>query len=78
MSASSPFGSRVKHKKGTLRDTIHLRAEATLSRYYTYLWFFICREGIANAVVCPDDIDKNEWIAVHGRFLYSVITVFSY
>lgn len=23
-------------------------------------------EGIANAVKCPEDVDKNEWIAVHG------------
>ena len=52
---SSPYGSRVVHKKGTLRDSLHKLAEATLTR-----------EGIANAVKCPDDVDKNEWIAVHA------------
>lgn len=30
---SSPYGTRVTHKKGTLRDTLHKRAEATLTRY---------------------------------------------
>lgn len=25
------------------------------------------RGGIQAAVVCPEDVDPNEWIAVHGR-----------
>ena len=28
----------------------------------------ICRGGIEAAVVCPEDVDPNEWIAVHGTF----------
>lgn len=30
---SGTYGTRVAHKKGTLRDTLHKRAEATLTRY---------------------------------------------
>lgn len=27
------------------------------------------RGGIEKAVICPDDVDPNEWIAVHSRFV---------
>ena len=30
---SGTYGTRVAHKKGSLRDTLHKRAEATLTRY---------------------------------------------
>lgn len=30
---SGTCGTRVAHKKGSLRDTLHKRAEATLTRY---------------------------------------------
>ena len=29
------------------------------------------REGIELAVICPEDVDPNEWIAVHGNRLLS-------
>lgn len=71
---SSPFGTRVLHKKGTLRDSLHKRATETLTRFVHILFVHCFREGIANAVICPEDVDCNEWIAVHGRELAAKLT----
>ena len=68
MNPASPYGSRVLHAKGTLRETLHKIAETTLSKFVLVISRLLVREGIASAVVCPEDVDVNEWIAAHGKF----------
>ncbi|CBK24102.2 uncharacterized protein [Blastocystis hominis] len=61
MSTYSSNGT-LTHKSGTLRYTLHQTASETL-----------LKGGIQAAVVCPDGVDPNEWIAVHTIDFYNDI-----
>lgn len=57
----------VSYESGSIRDTIHQTISDTLRK-----------KGIDAAVICPEGIDPNEWIAVHVIDFYNdVIMLFS-
>jgi len=56
----------VSYESGSIRDTIHQTISDTLRKWDVWWHHNNTRKGIDAAVICPEGIDPNEWIAVHG------------
>ena len=54
-------------KNDSLRYALYQQANATIEKQVKWKFTNFVRFGIELAVICPDGVDEDEWIAVHGK-----------